>query len=58
MFGSKALPPKSQQALFMEYQNQNAALAQNKLTMYENQRYQEGMNRELHGQGQKLYGGI
>lgn len=40
MHGSRALPPKSQQQLFMDYQNQNMALAQNKIVMYENQRVQ------------------
>jgi len=39
MYGSGALPV-SQQAVFLQYQNQNSALAQNKLTMYENQRMQ------------------
>jgi hypothetical protein len=34
------------------------ALAQNKITMYENERVQDSMGRELHDQGQKLYGGI
>lgn len=42
----------------MDYQNQNAALAQNKLAMYENQRVQDSMGRELYYQGEKLYGGI
>jgi hypothetical protein len=42
----------------MEQQNYTAQLAQNKLAMYENQRVVDGMGRELHDQGQKLYGGI
>lgn len=42
----------------MNFQRQNAELAQNKLTMYENQRVQESANAELYYQGQKLYGGI
>lgn len=58
MYGSRALPAKSQQALFIEHQNQNAQLLQNKMTMYENQRVQDTMGRELYEQGQKLYGGI
>jgi hypothetical protein len=57
MYGTKALPV-SQQAIFMQYQNQNAALAQNKITMYENQRIQDNMGRDLQEQGQTLYGGI
>lgn len=57
IYGSKALPV-SQQAIFMQYQNQNAALAQNKISMYENQRIQDNMGRDLHEQGQTLYGGI
>lgn len=43
--GRSALPAQSQQATFMDYQKQNAYLAQNKLTMYDNQRVQESMGR-------------
>lgn len=58
VYGSRGLPVKSQQALFIMHQDQNAALVQNKMTMYENQRVQDSMGRELYEQGQKLYGGI
>lgn len=45
MYGSRALPAKSQQAQFIDYHNQNVQLAQNKLTMYENQRAVDSMGR-------------
>jgi hypothetical protein len=57
MYKTTALPG-SQQAAFMQYQMENAALAENKLIMYENQRMQDTLGREVAEQGQKLYGGI
>ena len=52
-----AIPDRPYQAS-IEYEKQNAHLAHNKMTMYDNQRIQNLMGEELQQQGDMLEGGI